>query len=136
VNDDVNHLDVQHTTTSHENFTHSLTKKSIMNKPVDTIIGSVPILSQSQACRSKDSARLNQLGINLMSKFSCVAQNSQTHLITNHTTFKMKSSVTPLVDSGMQPVSSTAFTPQANDDFCSSEDESDLDYNPFEYPGQ
>ncbi|PNX89497.1 hypothetical protein L195_g045617 [Trifolium pratense] len=98
-------------------------------------IGSVPIFTPSQPCRPKDSVRLNQLGINLMSKFSCVGQNSNTHPGPEQTQPEDFLPIAARNTQELQSAASNAFTPQANDDFCSSEDESDSDYNPFEYPG-
>jgi hypothetical protein len=82
---------------------------------------------------------LDKLGINLLSKFTEVGQTSNTTAVNDETVCDNaainetnSTVVQPTVDQHF----SNAFEPQQNDDFCSSDEESDSDYNPFEYPGQ
>ncbi|GAU35499.1 hypothetical protein TSUD_155300 [Trifolium subterraneum] len=101
---------------------------------VDSNIGSAPIITPSQAVRPKDSIRLNLLGTNLMSKFECVGQHSNTNPVYNHAHSDDEYQPDTHLNKEPEPVTSNAFLPQTNDDFCSSEEETDSDYNPFEYP--
>jgi hypothetical protein len=98
----------------------------------------LPVLTQSITKHNTNFVRSNQVGINLMSKFCDVGQHSQRTTSADHNDHQhseVDTSISPLLQHISQKGKATAFAPQANDDFCSSEDESDSDYNPFEYPG-
>ncbi|WJX20270.1 hypothetical protein P8452_09844 [Trifolium repens] len=97
----------------------------------------LPVPTQSITKHNTNFVRSNQVGINLMSKFCDVGQHSQRTTSTDHNDHQQSevdTSISPLLQHISQKGKATAFAPQANDDFCSSEDESDSDYNPFEYP--
>jgi hypothetical protein len=80
----------------------------------------------------------NKVGINLLSKFSEVAQNSKNKEVIELSDREQSEIHVHTEDSipAKQPNHQhNAFEPQPNHDFCSSDEDDDSDYNPFNYPG-
>jgi hypothetical protein len=82
--------------------------------------------------------QFNKVGINLLSKFSEVGQNSKiSHVInqTDETQHESNVDQEPSISASQQSHQHNAFDPQPNHDFYSSDEDEDSDYNPFNYPG-
>jgi hypothetical protein len=101
--------------------------------------GTLPDYTKLKDHPCNPSIQLNKIGINLLSKFTEVDQRSNTTPVFDETVC-VNTTIDHTDSTVVKPTTEThvlnAFEPQHNDDFCSSDEEADSDYNPFEYPGQ
>jgi hypothetical protein len=104
----------------------------------DTHLGTLPDFTQLKNGPLNKSISFNKLGINLLSKFSEVGENSKTPQLMKQTVSQddvINLSSSPQINTIVENHILNAFEPQHNDDFCSTDEETDSDYNPFQYPG-
>ncbi|KAK2400787.1 ATP-dependent DNA helicase PIF1 [Trifolium repens] len=101
------------------------------------IIGTLPDLTHLKNHHIHKPIQFNKVGINLLSKFSEVGQNpNNPHLIdqTLQQQHEIHLDQEPSISAEQQTPQHNAFEPQSNHDFCSSDEDEDSDYNPFNYP--
>jgi hypothetical protein len=98
----------------------------------------LPNITQLKNHNIDKTIKFNKVGINLMSKFSEVGDNSNTAKLihkTAHQQHEIHVDQEPAVSTLQQSDQHNAFEPRPNHDFCSNDEDEDSDYNPFDYPG-